>query len=284
MKYRYIRFPGGIGKAVTFSYDDGNKLDIRLAEIFDKYGVKGTFNVCGGLIGNPGKLSAEEMQKHFIDKGHEIACHGFEHTAPGMLRPFEGVQEYINDRKALESALGMIIRGLAYPNSGINYLGNGATYDNIRSYLSDLGFMYGRSLAGDNNGFKLPHDWFNWIPTMHHGNPNALTWAQEFADITLDKPYFPANAPRLFYVWGHSFEFENNNNWEHIENILKIVANREDIWYATNIEIREYVEAYDRLVFTADSKTVYNPTLIDVWFEQPNGLFCIKSGETVTLE
>lgn len=283
MKYRYLRFPCGKAKAVTFSYDDGARSDLRLAEIFDKYNVKGTFNLCGSFIGNADRLTVEEMKTCFLEKGHEIACHGFEHTAPGMLRPFEGMQEYLNDRVALETALGKIVRGLAYPNSGITYIGNGASYENIRRYLSDLGFMYARSLGGDNNKFRLPDDWFNWVPTMHHDNQNSLLWAQEFVDLSVNQPYFPSNSPKLLYIWGHSFEFENKNNWEHIEDILKIVANREDVWYATNIEIREYVEAYDRLVFTADSKTVYNPTLKDVWFEQPNGLFCIKSGETVSI-
>ncbi len=283
MKYRHLRFPDGKLKAVTFSYDDGSRNDLRLAEIFDSYGVKGTFNVVGGYIGNSDRLSAEEMKENFLAKGHEIACHGFEHTAPGMLRPFEGIGEYLNDRLALEAALGKIVRGLAYPNSGITYLGNGADYENIRGYIKDLGFMYARSLAGDNNRFRLPSDWYNWVPTMHHDNENSLSWAQEFADLPVSGGYFPRYTPRLFYVWGHSFEFENKGNWEHIEDILKIVANREDIWYATNIEIREYVEAYDRLVFSADSKTVYNPTLIDVWFEQPNGMFCVRSGECISL-
>ena len=68
MKYRYIRFPEGKGKAVTFSYDDGARSDLRLAEIFDKYGVKGTFNVCGGMIGNPNRLTAEEMKARDVYK------------------------------------------------------------------------------------------------------------------------------------------------------------------------------------------------------------------------
>ena len=50
-----------------------------------------------------------------------------------------------------------------------------------------------------------------------------------------------------------------------------------------DIEIKDYFDAYMSLVFSADSKTVYNPTLKDVWFEQPNGLFLVKSGETVCL-
>lgn len=283
MKYRHLRFPGGKLKAVTFSYDDGSRYDLKLAEIFSSYGVKGTFNVVGSDIGSSDRLSAEEMKENFLAKGHEIACHGFEHTAPGMLRPFEGIQEYLNDRLCLENTLGKIVRGLAYPNSGITHLGNGADYENIRGYIKDLGFMYARSLAGDNNLFRLPSDWYNWVPTMHHDNENSFVWAQEFADLPVSGGYFPRYTPRLFYVWGHSFEFEQKGNWEHIEDILKIVANREDTWYATNIEIREYVEAYDRLVFSADSKTVYNPTLIDVWFEQPNGMFCVGSGESVSV-
>ncbi|HNX14524.1 MAG TPA: polysaccharide deacetylase, partial [Oscillospiraceae bacterium] len=31
-------------KAVTFSYDDGVTQDIRLIELFNKYGMKATFN------------------------------------------------------------------------------------------------------------------------------------------------------------------------------------------------------------------------------------------------
>ena len=48
-------------KAVTFSYDDGARSDLRLAEIFDKYGVKGTFNLCGGMIGNPDRLTYQRL-------------------------------------------------------------------------------------------------------------------------------------------------------------------------------------------------------------------------------
>ena len=47
MRSVFLRYPDGKSKAVTFSYDDGHTSDKRLAEIFDKYGIKGTFNhVC----------------------------------------------------------------------------------------------------------------------------------------------------------------------------------------------------------------------------------------------
>ena len=37
-------------KILTFSFDDGVTQDIRLIEMFDRYGLKGTFNLNSGLI------------------------------------------------------------------------------------------------------------------------------------------------------------------------------------------------------------------------------------------
>ena len=44
----YHCFPGGKHKALTFSYDDGRIFDKRLIEIFNKNGMKGTFNLNAG--------------------------------------------------------------------------------------------------------------------------------------------------------------------------------------------------------------------------------------------
>lgn len=34
-------FPGGVRRALTMSYDDGQIFDVRLAELFDKYHIRG---------------------------------------------------------------------------------------------------------------------------------------------------------------------------------------------------------------------------------------------------
>lgn len=68
------------------------------------------------------------------------------------------------------------------------------------------------------------------------------------------------------YVWGHSYEFTRDDNWELIEEFARRIGGKEDIWYATNIEICRYMQAFHRLVFTADSKKVYyNPSSQSVW-------------------
>jgi len=34
---------------------------------------------------------------------------------------------------------------------------------------------------------------------------------------------------KLMYVWGHSYEFDNNNNWNVIEDFCKLMGGRDDI-------------------------------------------------------
>ena len=45
----YKAFPGGKHKVLTLSYDDGKIQDRRLVKIFNKYGIKATFNLNSGL-------------------------------------------------------------------------------------------------------------------------------------------------------------------------------------------------------------------------------------------
>lgn len=70
-------FPGGKFKALTMSYDDGRIADRRLVEIFNKYGIKGTFNINSGLLGTSDRLSMDEIRELY--KGHEVAIHTLTH-------------------------------------------------------------------------------------------------------------------------------------------------------------------------------------------------------------
>lgn len=287
MRYRFLRFPGGKAKAVTWSYDDGCREDIRFAQTMDRYGMKCTFNINSGMMGGTegvGRLTAGEIKEHLIDAGHEIAVHGLMHRAPGAVRAIDGIRDVLDCRLGLEKTFGMIIRGMAYPDSGIRNMQNGASYENIRRYLQDLDITYARSLGGDNDLFRLPDDWYAWMPTAHHSNPQLPEWADKFTAMDIGSMYSASRFPRLFYVWGHSYEFERNGNWELLDLLCEKLAGRDDIWYATNGEIREYVRAYDSLVFSADGTKIYNPTLLTVWFDLDGKLYEIRSGETLVTE
>ena len=84
----------------------------------------------------------------------------------------------------------------------------------------------------------------------------------------------------MFYLWGHSYEFEGNNNWEVIEEFAEFMSGRDDIWYATNIEIYDYQAAFKQLLFSMDGKIVTNPTAYELWFFLNGEEYSIKPGET----
>ena len=76
-------FPGGKRRVVTFSYDDGHKNDVKLVELFNKYGVKATFHLNGMNYLDISEERAEELRKLYC--GHEISCHTLQHGWPARM-------------------------------------------------------------------------------------------------------------------------------------------------------------------------------------------------------
>ena len=283
MKYMFLRFPGGKAKAVTLSYDDGSIDDIKLLEIINRYGLKCTFNLVGENVKKGEPLSVEFIKENILALGHEVATHGDNHRAVNKIRLLDGIRDTLDCRLSLEESLGIIVRGMAYPDCGVKRVKDPALYEKIRDYLVDLEIAYARTLAGDNDSFELPDDWYQWFPTAHHNNPNIMEYIDKFVNLNVEAQYIAARESKVFYLWGHAFEFARKQNWDHLEAICQKLGGREDIWYATNIEIHDYVEAYRSLRRSADGRIVYNPTLLDIWFDVDKKLYLIKSGETITL-
>jgi len=256
-------FPGGLNKCLTMSYDDGNPADERLAEIFRKNGIKGTFhlNSCHLNLSSP-----EETERLCrIYDGHEVSCHTVNHSFPVDQPNAALAAEIIEDRRALEKAFGYPIRGMSYPYGCYNA--------RVISVYRTAGMEYSRTTNATNN-FNLPDDFMEWHPTCHHSQ-SLMARADDFLADNRDPRL------KLFYVWGHSYEFVNNNNWELIENFCEKVGNRNDIWYAANIEIVDYINALHALRFTVNCDTVYNPSVLDVWFTASGKTVHCPAGKTV---
>lgn len=281
--YKFLRYPEGKDRAVTLSFDDGYITDMRFSDKITPAGLKCTFNLASdGVVSKP--MSVEQVKEYIIDRGHEVAVHGKEHRPAGALRPIEGIREVLDCRLELEEKYGFIIRGMAYPDCGITRFENGANYEQVKTFLTELDIAYARSLGSDNTLFNLPQDWHNWMPSAHMMNPDLMEMFDKFLNEDLSEKRHPAyRRPSLFYLWGHSREFEYNNNWELLDDICEKFGGHDNVWYATNMEIYEYVNAYNSLIYSADGETIYNPTLIDVWFDVDCKLYKIASGETIKL-
>ncbi len=242
-----LAFPGGRHKALTLSYDDGTLADRRLVELLNRYGLKGTFHLNSGLFGIPGRLAAEEAASLYT--GHEVSAHTFTHPTIARCPREQMVHEIIEDRKGLERLTGYPVRGMSYPNGSYN--------GDLKKMLPALGIEYAR-VVESTGSFALPQDWLEWKPTCHH-NDRLLERAEQF--LALHKTQYLY----LMYVWGHSYEFDHDGNWDLMEQFCTLAGGRESVWYATNMEIVDYITAYGRLQFSADLSFVRNPSACSVW-------------------
>ena len=270
----FLCFPFFKEKALTFSYDDGVIYDKKLIEIFNKHGLKGTFNICTGLFGKGRILPKEEAVNLYGNPCAEVAVHGHNHLSLSNVDCAVATNDVLLNRKELEQTFGSIVKGMAYANGHYN--------DAVKSILKNCGINYARTVA-QTNAFDLPEDWLEWHPTCHHDNQKLMELAENF--VNYKRPsYFWSYRPKVFYVWGHSYEFNDKNDWEVIENFAKYISGKDDVWYATNGEIYDYVNAYDNLEWSVDCNYVYNPTAVDVYINYFGNQFIIKAGQTVQIK
>lgn len=280
MNKAYIRFPNFKNKALTLSYDDGVRQDKRLIQIMQKNGLKGTFNISSGRFSETyegvekGIMTLKEALDLYSTSGMEVAVHGHRHLSLANVDSAMAVNDVATCRKELEQKFSQIIKGLAYANGDYN--------DSVVEILKQCGISYARTVISTEK-FDLPSDWLKLPTTCHHKNPRLMELAKQFVEIK-EKPYWWSNSPKLFYLWGHSYEFDDDNNWDVIEKFAEYIGNKDDIWYATNGEIFNYLQACSRLNWSMDASIVHNPTSVDVYINYFRKEFVVKAGQTVKLK
>ena len=280
MHTRFLRFPGGKAKALTLSYDDGVKEDLRLVEIMRGHGLKGTFNINAGLFAPEGtvypkekiggRLSKSQILNAYPEDTCEVACHGYTHPFLDRCDSAVLCGEIVDDRRGLEALFKRPVHGMAYPY--------GTTNDTVVEVCRLAGIYYSRTTVSTEK-FDMPTDWLRLPATCHHSNPHLMELCDKFLSMDVKR------APQLFYLWGHSYEFESNNNWEVIESFAQKMGGKDDIWYATNMEIYLAQRDFEQLESTADGSMVYNHTIRPVWFaDRNNTIYKVEPGETIMVK
>lgn len=223
-------------KALTFSYDDGVTQDIRLIELLNKYGMKATFNINSEMLGKSGslvregveishtKINPEDVRR--VYEGHEVAAHTLTH--PLLIKiddDKEIIRQVEEDRLNLSKLVGYEVVGFAYPGGQPNY--DSRVAELIKN---NTGIKYCRTTV-TNHSFDTQDNLFEFLPTAHHiaEFDNLFKMGEEFINLKTDKP-------KVFYIWGHSYEFDIANTWDKFEEFLKMMAFKDDICYCTNKE------------------------------------------------
>ena len=221
-------------KAVTFSFDDGVVQDRRVIEIFNKYGLKGTFNLNSALLGMKGtlerngritdytKVEPDELTETYF--GHEIAVHTLSHPRLYDMPDETLIYQVEEDRLALSALAGYEVVGMAYPFGDCN--------DHIAEVIKEhTGVKYSRTVKSTLS-FDLQDDLYRFNPSVYYIHTDDMfRLGREFLELKCD-------TPKLFYVWGHSYELDAEYlSWETFEEFCSMMSGQDDIFYGTNKDV-----------------------------------------------
>ena len=225
-------------KAVTFSFDDGVTQDKRLIEIFDKYGLKCTFNLNSELLGRPGqlprldyrglpvshnKVKPEDVKELY--RNHEVAVHTLGH--PNLIKvedDAEVIRQVEQDRLNLSKLAGYEVVGMAYPCGPKN------NDDRVAELIkNNTGVKYARGFFSSHS-FDMQDNLYRFKPTIHRGESIRYDVVKEFLETEATKPM-------LLYIWGHAYEFDVDDSWDEFEDFCKLISGHDDVFYGTNREI-----------------------------------------------
>ncbi len=217
-------------KTVTTSWDDGHKLDLKLAHLLRKYNIPATFYIApaSAEFSKGDLLSEQEIQ--YLSESFEIGGHTLHHLNLAQVPLDVAVDDIKAGKDILESIAGKKLQSFAYPY--------GAYTEQVQKAVLDLEFIVARttkrfSIASSREYSALPttvHVYTHVSDVFQLPKYRTLQWqklARYFFDQTMEKG-------GVFHLWGHSWEVDKYNQWKNLEAFFEYISNREDVAYVSN--------------------------------------------------
>ena len=137
----------------------------------------------------------------------------------------EIVRQVEEDRKNLSALAGYPVTGMAYPGGGVN------ADERVAEILRRrTGVRFARTTR-ETHDFKPQSDLLLFDPTVRLADFDALfPLADRFLTLQPEED-------ALFYIWGHTYEFDIHDTWDKVEDFFRLISGREDIFYGTNSQV-----------------------------------------------
>jgi len=230
---------------VTTSWDDGYVLDVRIAELLEKYNIGGTFYV---PIRNSERKVMESNLLTQISRKHEIGGHTVNHIYLNTLGKSEANNEISECKNILQDKLGINIDAFCYPG--------GKYSERDIKLVKEAGFLFGRTTNFFHTELNLVDNIMHTgiqvfdhstVVLIRHCLKNAfLTPLFDYRFFYKANRNFSALADMIlfdlvknggvFHLWGHSWEIEKYGLWKELESVLKALSAHEEISYLNNTE------------------------------------------------
>jgi len=227
---------------VTTSWDDGHRLDVRLAALLQKYDLAGTFYVSpqDREFARADLLTPRQIKQ--VSRNFEIGAHTMTHPRLTKISDKASYREILDSKQYLEKITGQKIISFCYPGgkyrkrhlalvrrAGLEYART------VRRYAFDLkGSLFeANTTIHTYNHFQdlgkiIRFARFNPIHIIHYFQWDNL--AKAMFDQTLE-------TGGVYHLWGHSWEIDTHQDWQKLEEVFQYIARHKAVRYVTNGEL-----------------------------------------------
>ena len=232
-------------RIVTTSWDDGDPLDIRVAELLAPRNLPGTFYIPVKGHHKSNRMGFTEMLA-LDSQGFEIGAHGVSHPNLPQCDAEQLIVEVESCKKHLEDYLGKPVSMFAYPRGRHN--------NKVIASLKQAGYTGARTTAmlAHHLAFSpfrmptsvhvFPHSRLDYLRNLARECDLRRTWAyathlrQVGNWVELAKYLFDSvlRDGGLWHLYGHSWEIEELRLWNGLKEVLDYVANRPGVTYMSN--------------------------------------------------
>ncbi len=227
---------------VTTSWDDGHRLDMKLAALLKKYGIQGTFYICpqDREFQRDDLLSIRDILS--LGSDFEVGGHTITHPRLTKITLSQADDEIAQSKDYLEELLQREVTAFCYPYGDYN--------EETKGLVKKHGYKLARTTK--RYAFDMHQDVFALPTTFHtyahyadlhkilpfsHFSPLRVKQYWDWEKLAIALFDHICQTGGLFHLWGHSWELEKLNAWQKLENVLSHIAQKNDVIHSTNTEI-----------------------------------------------
>lgn len=231
---------------VTTSWDDGDPLDLRLAEMLANFGMTGTFFIPIRNARRP-RLTANDLRT-LASAGFEIGSHGMLHRNLLSVPANELRWEIANSKLELEQMIGRGVRLFCYPIGGHNR--------EIVKEVERAGYEGARTtrMLCTRRDFDRLHvpttlQAYRHTPSAYMRNLLRRGGVRNLVDycaslrhcrswIELGRRFFDRvlREGGVWHLYGHSWEIDQLGLWGELREMLTYVAGHPNVHYVRTVD------------------------------------------------
>ncbi|SHJ44177.1 Polysaccharide deacetylase [Bradyrhizobium lablabi] len=219
---------------ITTSWDDGHPLDLRVAELLTKYGLRGTFYI--PMTAENGTMTAAQLRE--LSLVFEIGAHTLHHTVLTGATEQQAWQEIVGSRSWLENNTGLPCLMFCPPEgkySGRHLaIAKKAGYVGVRG-VELLSLDFPRRQAGlmlmPTTIQAFPHRFLAFAKNAIKRKALANLWLYVIHGRAAEWPAMAESLLRhaidrggVFHLWGHSWELQDASQWQRLKDVLCLMG------------------------------------------------------------